>query len=183
MWFLNKGKWESATTVSTASSGANYSVVTTATDADKKTFSRGNAVWVTRKNPTDGGTAKPFFLVGQYDPASVTIAIAGGAKNAPACTQIAIPDYTGSVGINDLDWGGNPISTDLITIPNGKTTTILRWVNGKWGEYKQVYNETLGRNRNTFVPYTDPLPVGTGFWYSRRGGAFNVTWQPSEIVK
>lgn len=184
MWMLNQqGKWESATTVSTVHD-ANYSVVTAAPDADKKTFPRGNAVWVTRKNPTDAsGAAKPFFLVGQYEPAGVTITVAGGAKNAPACTQVAIPDYTGSVYINELDWGGNPISTDLVTIPNGETTVILRWVNGKWGEYKQVWNEELGRKRNTFVPYTAPVPVGTGFWYSRRGGAFNVTWQPSEFVK
>ena len=183
MWALNKGKWESATTVSTASD-ANYSVVTEAEAADKKTFSRGNAVWVTRKNPTDAsGNTNSFFLVGQYDPNGVTIEIAGGAAKAPACTQIAIPDYTGSVRINDIDWGGNPISTDLITIPNGETTIILRWVNGSWGQYKQVYNEALGRNRNTFVTYTDPIPVGTGFWYSRRAGAFSITWQPSEVVK
>ena len=184
MWVLNKGRqWESVTTVSTQPGEANYSVVEKAPDADKKTFPRGNAVWVTRQSPTDGDAAKPFFLVGQYDPAGVEIAVAGGAANAPACTQIAIPDYLGTVSINDLNWGVNPVKNDLITIPNDGTTVILRWVNGKWGEYKQVYNEALGRNRNTFVPYTDPIPVGTGFWYSRRGGAFSITWQPSETVK
>jgi len=184
MWKLvDGGAWDSVTTISTSPAEANYQLVTTAADADKQTFARGKCVWLSRKNPVDAaGNPKPFFLIGQYDPGAVDIAIAGGERTSPAYTLIAAPGCE-AVRINDFNWGNNPTSTDMITIPNGSTTIVLRWVNGAWGRYEPVWNEALQRNRNTFVPYTDPIPAGTGFWYARRAGAFTITWQPSEIIK
>ena len=183
MWtLLSDGKWGGVTTVGTLPEDANYQFVSVATDADKKTFPRGNAVWVARQNPLANGSPKPYFLVGQYESAAVDIAIAGGAAKAPAYTQVAIPDYH-AFRINDLDWGSNPGSKDMITIPNGATTIVLYWVNGSWGSYLPVWDAKVQRTRNTFVPYTDLIPAGTGFWYTRRAGAFTLKWQPAKTIE
>lgn len=183
MWTLQSdGTWGSVTTVGTLPGDANYQFVAVATDADKQTVPRGNAVWVARQNPLADGRPKPYFLVGQYAPGAVDITIAGGAAKSPAYTQVAVPDYCG-FRINDLDWGANPGSQDMITIPSGAMTIVLYWVNGSWGSYQPVWDEKVQRKRNTFVPYDDLIPAGTGFWYTRRAGAFTLKWQPAKTVE
>ncbi len=178
MWTLVNGKWDSGTTIRESSPGSGYSVATEAEAPDRKRFPRTKAVWVQRQNPLDAnGDPKPFFLVGQYEANGVSIPVAGGSESEPGYTLISVPSYKDFL-INDLDWGGKPVSKDFIKVVDGSSSFLLKWSKGNWCVETPVYR--FGRYAGTtYTPYTTPIKAGTGFWICRHGEAFTVTWTPS----
>ena len=127
-------------------------------------------MWVERETRT-----KPYFLVGQYCGTSVDVSVKEGAGNTPGFTMIANHNLV-PLGLNEIDWGGNPTADDMIQIPTDTSVPItLRWTKDKSGQYKWgqvMVNPANGRSSWKF-DYT--IPAGVGVWYIRRGGAFNVT--------
>lgn len=155
-WNWNKtgGVWTGEITVTGTE-------VVDASEASERQLSRNSSVWVTRRNPA----AKPFFLIGQYSSAPVTLHIAGDSSDAPeaVCTLVPNPSLE-AVKVNDFKWNGRPSTNDIIRIPNEKKAPhVLRWENGEWGRLAggEWKNDTK-------------VPAGTGFWYMRCGEPFEI---------
>ncbi len=149
--------------------------VTEAIPSDQFRTARNTAAWMTRGVPD----AKPFFLVGQYSPAPITLTIAAGApeKDKNVCTLVTNPNLA-DVRLNDYAWGANPLPTDLISLPNGNNgRMLLRWrttttdgvTTGTWGQW--VFNPAEFKStwRDDYT-----VKAGTGFWYHRTGEAFTI---------
>ncbi len=165
-WHWNKKdkKWGSAITVSR--SGAEK-----APDAEEHGLSRTSAVWVERNDPA----AKPFFLIGQYSNAPLTLEISAGSPESMTCTLVPNPS-TRDVKVNDYDWKGMPIAGnkgDVIRIPNEKKVPH----NLTWNEE----TKTWGRWFNQQWKDDAVVPAGTGFWYMRRGEAFEVALPVTQV--
>jgi hypothetical protein len=165
-WHWNKKdkKWGSAITVSR--SGAEK-----APDAKEHGLSRTSAVWVERNDPA----AKPFFLVGQYSSADLTLTIEGGSAESMVCTLVPNPSLK-DVKVNDYKWKDMPISGnkgDVIRIPNEKKVPH----NLTWNEE----TKTWGRWFNQQWKDDAVIPAGTGFWYMRRGEAFEVALPVTQV--
>ena len=175
MWkFKADGSWEMSTTVSATADGT-YTI-TEAGAPDAVTLPRGGAVWVQRAE-----TAKPYFLVGQYDESDFTVEVPGATANGPGLVLIANPSFS-DVKLNDLDWSKYSIDAkDTIRIvENGVQTTL--WYNskeGKWGYYESKTITWFGTSFVTsqFKAYDKTIPSGTGFFYFRAGAAFTFTWK------
>lgn len=139
-----------------------------ATNANAFALARGNAVWVTRGNPTS-----PFFIVGQYSGEPVTVTIAGGdpeasGKAAYGCTMVANPNIA-PLAINSISWGANPGANDTISIPSGTGRLDLQWKNGSWGRLKKSGKKQTWYTGDTVAP-------GMGFWYYRKAsGDFTIS--------
>ena len=139
--------------------------------AENRGLTRNEVVWVTRQE-----TSKPFFLIGQYSDEDVNMTVGGKGTSATVSTMIANPSMK-PLAINDIDWGSNPTSSDVIWIPTEKTVpTTLMWKKDpadgkkKWGILAQ------DRATRTSVLKSDwTVPAGMGFWYNRKGAAFTVT--------
>ena len=183
MWTFNGNGWDSATTVKTAGDG--MSVMSVADAPDEAGFARTKAVWLQRQRPLDGdGNAVPFFLVGQYEADGVEIPVAGGTNSDPGYTLISVPDYR-DYSINDLDWSGYAAvssTEDSIRVVNGLNSFNLWWRSGAWCKEQQVASKRGGL-RMDFVPYTEPLKAGTGFWLCRHGEAFTIKWKAKDGVQ
>ena len=164
----NDGTWEAATTVS--GNGASISIKE-AGAPDVATIPCGGAVWVQRAD-----TTKPYFLVGQYDESAFSVTVPGSGA-----ALIANPFPT-NVTLNAIDWSGyTGINKDTIRIPRNGLHVDLSYdsASGKWGYYNDVpvINNGIFTGA-TFVPYTDPIPAGSGFIYDREGGeGFTFEWK------
>ena len=139
--------------------------------ACERELSRGNSVWVTRKDPS-----RPFFLIGQYSGEDVEVSVAGSNGTVAAPTMITNPRFT-PLAINDISWGGNPSANDVVWIPSEKgISTVLSWMRDssdgkmKWGCYVRKPG-----SRSSVLKTDWTIPSGTGFWYNRKGSAFTVT--------
>jgi hypothetical protein len=156
-WDKPGKKWSGAITVT-------KNAVLAESPAEEHPISRDSAVWVTRKDPA----AKPFFLIGQYSNAPVSLEIAGGSADAPVCTLVPNPTMA-AVNVNTAyNWNGKPIVGDLIRIPNEKKAPlVLRWNGSEWGRYVNSGRYSVWKNDAT-------IPAGTGAWYMRCAEAFTV---------
>jgi uncharacterized repeat protein (TIGR02543 family) len=159
------GSWTNAAATITRSG------VVVTPPADERELHRGDSVWVTRND-----TSKPYFLVGQYSGENIQVSVAGSDGTTAVPTMITNPRLS-ALAINDIDWGGNPTTSDVVWIPSEKgISTILRWTRDsadgkmKWG--------VLVKNRATRTTYLKSdwtVPSGMGFWYNRNGSAFTIT--------
>ena len=138
--------------------------------AEERELLRGNSVWVTRKDPS-----RPFFLIGQYSGEDVEVSVAGSNGTVAAPTMITNPRLS-ALAINDIDWGGNPTTRDVIWIPTEKNVpTTLMWKKDpadgkkKWGILAQDR-----ATRKSVLKSNWTVPAGMGFWYNRQGSAFPV---------
>ena len=156
-WDKHGKKWTGAKTVT-------KNAVLEESPAEEHPISRDSAVWVTRKDPA----AKPFFLIGQYSNAPVSLEIAGGSADATVCTLVPNPTMA-AVNVNTAyNWNGKPIEGDIIRIPNEKKAPlVLRWNGSEWGRYVNQGRQSVWKNDAT-------IPAGTGAWYMRCAGAFSV---------
>ena len=181
----SNGIWEPVTTVRTADDGS--SLALQAESADVARLPRGNAAWVKRAD-----TTKPYFLVGQYDEAEITVAVPGKTDAGAGLALIAIPtfkplylnkpdDYDGTQAY--IDWSKYSInSLDQIRVPVNGVQTALTYQNGKWGYYvtTTVWNAKRKKNviSSAFTPYTGIIPAGTGFFYFRMASeGFTFSWK------
>ena len=160
-WEWNKGgkKWDGAISVT-------RNAVVPASEASEQNLQRNSAVWVTRNNPD----VKPFFLIGQYSSETQKLKIEAGTEDKPVCTLVPNPCLT-AINVNDYDWGENPIGNnkDLIRIPNGdKAPLLVQWNGTEWGRNVNEGRKTVWKNDVM-------VPAGTGFWYMRCGGEFEIT--------
>ena len=165
-WGGQNNGWQGATTVTKNS-------VIPETAASAHTLSRDSAVWVTRNNPTE----KPFFLIGQYSSETQKLKIEAGTEADPVCTLVPNPCLT-AINVNAYDWGANPIGNnkDLIRIPNGdKAPVLVQWNGSEWGRYVLEGRKSVWKNDVT-------IPAGTGFWYMRCGGEFEIELPASKPV-
>ncbi|MBO7684931.1 MAG: hypothetical protein J6V72_01010, partial [Kiritimatiellae bacterium] len=179
------GIWEPVTTVRTADDGS--SLVLQAGSADVTRLPRGGAVWVQRAD-----TAKPYFLVGQYDEGEVTVQVPGKTDAGAGLALIAIPsfkpvylnkpdDYDGTQAY--IDWSKYSInSQDQIRVPVNGVQTGLTFQNGKWGYYVTTTTWNEKRKKyvasSVFTPYAAAIPAGTGFFYFRMGSeGFTFSWK------
>ena len=161
-WDKPGGKWGSAITVT-------RSGVEPAIPAGEHRLQRNSAVWVERRDPA----AKPFFLIGQYSNAPLSLTIEGGSPEAMVCTLVPNPSMQ-AVRVNDYDWKNMPLAGgkgDVIRIPNEKKVPLnLTWNGKTWGRWvKQQWKDDA------------TVPAGTGFWYMRRGGAFEISLPVTEV--
>lgn len=161
-WDKPGKKWSGAITVT-------KNAVLAESPAEEHSISRNSAVWVTRKNPA----AKPFFLIGQYSNAPLSLTIEGGSPEAMVCTLVPNPSMQ-AVRVNDYDWKNMPLvgsKGDVIRIPNEKKVPLnLTWNGKTWGRWvKQQWKDDA------------TVPAGTGFWYMRRGGAFEISLPVTEV--
>ena len=161
-WDKPGGKWGSAITVT-------RSGVEPAIPAGEHHLQRNSAVWVERRDPA----AKPFFLIGQYSNAPLSLTIEGGSPEAMVCTLVPNPSMQ-AVRVNDYDWKNMPLAGgkgDVIRIPNEKKVPLnLTWNGKTWGRWvKQQWKDDA------------TVPAGTGFWYMRRGGAFEISLPVTEV--
>ena len=156
-WDKHGKKWMGTKTVT-------KNAVLEESPADEHSISRDSAVWVTRKDPA----AKPFFLIGQYSNAPVSLEIASGSTNAPVCTLVPNPTMA-AVNVNaEYNWNGKPVVGDIIRIPNeNKAPLVLRWNGSEWGRYVNQGRVSVWKNDAT-------IPAGTGAWYMRCADAFTV---------
>lgn len=179
------GIWEPVTTVRTADDGS--SLVLQAGSADVTRLPRGGAVWVKR-----AATAKPYFLVGQYDDGEVTMQVPGKTDVGAGLALIAIPsfkpvylnkpdDYDGTQAY--IDWSKFPVGTkDRIRVPVDGVQVEIECRNGVWGtpDYAYVYNEKKKKMvwSSVFKSYDQPIKAGTGFFYFRmESSGFTFTWK------
>ena len=169
-WNWNKGQkqWSGAITVT-------RNAVETAPLANEHELSRNSAVWVTRDKPA----AKPFFLIGQYSSETQKLKIEAGTEANPICTLVPNPCLT-ATKVNAYNWGEEPHEKDIIRIPNEKTAPIaLRWDSSKkeWGRYVKKPD-----GRGSVWNNAAEVPAGTGFWYMRCGGEFEIALPASAPV-
>jgi hypothetical protein len=166
-WHWDKGgkKWSGAITVT-------RDAVHAATEAEDHEIGRESAVWVKRGKPEE----KPFFLIGQYSAADVTLKIEAGSAEDPVCTLVSNPSLK-AVPVNSYPWGENPVKGDLIRIPNEKEEAplALSWNGTEWGRIVKVPGQRHGVWKNDAK-----VPSGTGFWYLRTSGAFELKLPKSE---
>ena len=165
-WGGQNNGWQGATTVTAKE-------VVPETDASAHSLARNSAVWVTRNKPTE----KPFFLIGQYSSEVQKLKIEEGTEADPVCTLVPNPCLT-AINVNAYDWGANPIGNnkDLIRIPNeGKAPVLVQWNGSEWGRYVLEGRKSVWKNDVT-------IPAGTGFWYMRCGGEFEIELPASKPV-
>ena len=164
----------------THESGTSWKALTTVTkdgisisEAETTQMSPGYAFWLVRSAPTPY-----FYLVGRYTGGGFAAEISGGTASAPVSTLVANPTMC-DVAINDIDWQGMPIEGDTIVIPNeGAAPYSLLWRNGAWSYTLRERDPVTGKVKTKRV--TDiVVPAGTGFWYTRRGEGFSITWPTS----
>ena len=162
-WGGQNNGWQGATTVTKNS-------VIPETAASAHTLSRDSAVWVTRSKPGE----KPFFLIGQYSSEKQTLTIEAGTGTDPVCTLVPNPCLT-ATKVNAYNWGSNPVGDykDLIRIPNGEKAPIAL----TWDEQKKEWGRLVfdPNKRGNVWKNDDKIPAGTGFWYMRCGGEFEIT--------
>jgi hypothetical protein len=158
-WNGQNKAWEGAKTIT-------RDAVVPETAASAHSLDRNSAVWVTRDKPEE----KPFFLIGQYSSEAQKLKIAAGTDTNPVCTLVPNPCLT-AINVNGYGWGKNPIGNnkDLIRIPNGdKAPLLVQWNGTEWGRYVNEGRKTVWKNDVM-------VPAGTGFWYMRCGGEFEIT--------
>ncbi|MBO5643052.1 MAG: hypothetical protein J6S51_03500 [Kiritimatiellae bacterium] len=162
-WDKHGKKWDSAITVT-------RDAIQQAVPAVEHRLERNMAVWVERKDPL----AKPFFLIGQYSTNPVSLTILGTTdEESMVCTLVPNPNMQ-AVKVNDYNWQDNPIAGnkgDVIRIPNEKDVPLnLTWNGRSWGRFvRGVWKDDT------------TVPAGTGFWYMRRGEAFEISLPVPEI--
>ena len=164
------GAWTSSVaTVSLTKDGS--SLVTETPPAAARELQRGNAVWITRNNPST-----PYFLIGQYTGVDIQVPMQGSDSSTVVPTMIANPRFT-PLAINDIDWGDNPTANDVVWIPSeGGVSTVLRWTRDssdgkmKWGCYVRKPG-----SRSSVLKTDWTIPSGMGFWFNRKGSAFTIT--------
>ena len=180
------GTWGSVTTIASAMDGSGP-VVRQAPEAEAEPLQRGNAAWVKRND-----TTKPYFLVGQYDEAEITVEVPGKTDAGAGLALIAVPtfkpiylnkpdDYDGTQAY--IDWSKFPVdANDQIRVPGNGVQTSLTYQNGKWGFYVTTTTWNEKRKKyvisSAFTPYTEIIPAGTGFFYFRMAGeGFTFSWK------
>ena len=164
------GTWTRVVTVkSDAETGA--AVLSTSPAADCRCIERGGATWVERQKRDT-----PYFLVGQYFSADVKIEIQAGTEEQDTSTMITNPNLT-ALAVNAINWGGNPLPDDKIQIPTDTDRPFtLRWVKDKTdGTMKWGRTVTDPKTFKSTWRYDYTIPPGIGFWYIRRGAAFEIT--------
>jgi hypothetical protein len=158
-WDKPGKKWQGATTVT-------RDAVVPETGADAYPLPRNSTVWVSRGGQNKGS----FFIVGQYSKGVVTLGIEGDSADNPVCTLVPNPSLA-PFPVNGYGWGTNPVVGDTIRIPNEKEAPcLLRWNGSEWGRLVKAPGERYGVWKNDAT-----IPAGTGFWYMRRAGAFEIT--------
>jgi hypothetical protein len=165
-WGGQNSGWQGATTITKDS-------VVPATPASAHSLERNSAVWVTRDKPEE----KPFFLIGQYSSKEQKLKIEAGTEANPVCTLVPNPCLT-AINVNKYGWGSKPIGNnkDLIRIPNGnKAPLLVQWNGKEWGRYVLEGRKSVWKNDVT-------IPAGTGFWYMRCGGEFEIELPASKPV-
>lgn len=166
LWQLNKDDvWVGATPV------AGDDQYTAIAGSDTDTLSRGDALILVRKNPTNGdGSAKPFYLYGQYE----SVEDLETKLPAKAFSLIAPPkteaDTDGNIKLSDAKWN-NITPNDHIILPSGLQ---LDWENGEWG--KRTYSGSEDWD-GTWSNTAAKIPMGQGVWFrAGAGDGKSVKW-------
>jgi hypothetical protein len=164
------GSWSRSVTVKD-DEDTGETQVSTAPAADCRILNRGGAAWVERES-----RSMPYFLVGQYFNGDIDIAIGAGTAEAPVSTMITNPNLT-AIGVNEIAWGDNPTADDKIQIPTDTSVPLtLRWKKDKTdGKFKWGRTVTDPVTLKSTWRFDYTIPSGTGFWYIRRGGSFDIT--------
>ena len=145
-----------------ATSGGTSS--TTSPAAGDVNLTAGQAVWVTRVNPS-----KPIVLNGEY-PATASVAV----SVEKGWNLVAPPPKEGvaSYSINAVVSATAAEDGDRIVVPTAGVPYNLTVKDGKWGYYKiiKTYSETKKRDVTTTEWVEEvTVPSGTGFWYINGG--------------
>lgn len=165
----NSAKWVPNVTVYSRNG---ETVAAEADPAEEKELERGTATWVARTEDAD----KPYFLVGQYVGTDITIEIPAGTPERATSVIIANPNLT-AMKVNDIDWKGQPTTSDIIEIYNDKGICYnLQWNNTakEWGRLEKVYDSAKKRWVSGWNNKYEILP-GTGMRYKRTGGKFEIS--------
>ena len=165
-WTLSNGSWQAAAATIRKVGGSMRTIETP--EADERELDRNNAIWVVRSD-----SSKPYFLVGQYCGEAVTVSVNGGTAAAKGCTMLPNPGLR-ALGINDINWGNNPVANDdVITIPS---VGNLRWdsSNKVWWRTVQT-RDPVTRKPVKSIKTDDVIPAGQAVWYYRAGPTFTVS--------
>ncbi len=143
-----------------ATSGGTSS--TTSPAAGDVNLTAGQAVWVTRVDPT-----KPIVLNGEYPAApSVTVSVEKGWN-----LVAPLPNGEATYSINAVV-SATAAEGDRIVVPTaGVPYNLTKGNDGKWGyDFIETYVNENGKTRTRIVRKTDvTVPSGTGFWYINGG--------------
>ena len=154
--------WNPVLTVVDTGDEESVGLLSATPSAEERELERDNAVWVERENDT----SKPYFLVGQYSRNDIQVTIKAADGTRKGATMVPNPTLT-PMKINDYNWGDNPISGDVITIPG---VPNLSWSAKKkqWTRSVQRADPVTGLPvRETITD--DEIPSGQSFWYYRKG--------------
>lgn len=173
VWMLDRGEWIPQPTYTVDSKGK-QALKAAPRNREEARVNRGSALWVVRQNPKDAqGKSKPIFVYGQTSDKGAVSEIAGGTDTKSEPTMLGSP-FTEPIDVNDIAWGENPSSKDVITIPSEGTPIKLTWKKGKWG-YTTATKDSRGRLVTQRTEGYLLMP-GKAFWYSRYGAGFEVQW-------
>ena len=164
---LSSGAWIAGTTV-------NSSVTPVAAGTPETArLARGQALYLERQNPTEGGVAKPFYVYGAEGTALTTKTLSGaaGTKFLVASPKAAVFQVTTS-NISGATPKSRSASGDQIIVPlTGGASRTYTLASGKWG-----YVSDGVRVKEGDAGYL-PIALGTGFWYIKSGaGDVTITW-------
>lgn len=156
-WTLNGSKeWKPIPVVGGASSE----------EAGDSTIARGSGVWLTR---TD--TTQPIYLVGEVAAEKAEVKLEAGSTDAPSWNLVGSTTVE-PVSVTELLGAEGNGDGDKIVVPTAYVPKEYVYVDGKWGYYDSVVDETtipdLKLVKQVFVPADgddDKIPAGTGFWY------------------
>ncbi len=161
------GEWVAGTT-------ANSSVTPVeAGTPETARLARGQALYLERQNPTEGGVAKPFYVYGAEGTALTTKTLSGaaGTKFLVASPKAEAFQVTTSK-ISGATAKSRSASGDQIIVPlTGGASRTYTLASGKWG-----YVSGGVRVKEGDAGYL-PIALGTGFWYIKSGAAdVTITW-------
>ena len=158
LYVYNDGAWSrfvlSGTTwvgtETTMSIGGVSTTIPAGSDSD--TIARGKALYLERRNPTEGGVAKPFYLYGAVGATAVTSSEFSGANKylvaSPKASAFVV-NHTNITGASNKDTIQVPLAGGGSRIYQYFTKQNKWRCNGKW-EDAEGYEQ---------------IPLGTGFWY------------------
>lgn len=141
------------------------------TDAGEFEVSRGSAVWVTRKDPT-----QPLYLVGGATEEAASTPLEPATEEKKSWNLIAAPSVE-PVKVEELL--ADNADGDTIMVPTDGAPKNYVFRDGKWGYDTVKKVERGGKEVWISVFETDDttIPAGTGFWYLNGStGEKSVEW-------